>query len=260
MPRTMQTSSYRAPRLFVEGALAEGVAAPLTPEQNHYLTAVMRRQDGDEVICFNGRDGEWAAAYDAGRRGRGDVRALRMLRPQPEPSDGAWLLFAAIKRGPMEMLVEKAVELGVTRLAPVRTSRSNTDRINQSRLGRIAIEAAEQCGRLDVPEVSELQPLEEALAAWPPRRRLILLDETGEGAAMPNALQDVEPGPFGLLVGPEGGFDEGELDRIRKFDFSLGVGLGPRILRAETAAVVGLAMAQFLIGDMVTGRTAPQQR
>ncbi len=252
-PRT-----YRAPRLFVEGALVAGQALALPRDQARYLTAVMRRAPGDVVRLFNGRDGEWAARLEVFGRDKAALAPERLLRPQPDAVAGPWLMFAALKRGPMELIVEKATELGAARLIPVRTERVNAERLNVERLERIAREAAEQSERLDLPAIDDIRPLDAALAGWPPERMLVVGDETGAAPPILGVLGAPPPAGFGLLVGPEGGFAQGELDALDQFDFVRRVSLGPRVLRAETAAIAGLAIAQAAWGDLAAARAAPE--
>lgn len=236
-------------RLFVTEALEAGSALEPSPEQARYLTQVMRRGLGDEVRLFNGRDGEWRARVGAiTRRGcRLDVEALE--RPQAAGPD-LELLIAVVKRAPLEWAVEKATELGVARVRLVTTRRTNAERANLGRLTAIATEAAEQCGRLDVPEVTGPEPLEGVLDGWD-GRRLVFCDE-GEGVRpMLEALPASEAGA--ILIGPEGGFAPEERTRLRASPFVTAVSLGPRILRAETAAVAALTLWQAAAGDWRDG-------
>ncbi|PKU23744.1 16S rRNA (uracil(1498)-N(3))-methyltransferase [Telmatospirillum siberiense] len=235
-------------RLFVEGPLAEGENLDLDQKQIHYLLHVMRLQAGGEVALFNGRDGEWLA-----RAGEVSKRALvmtveRRLRPQAAEPD-LWLVFAPVKRARIDFIVEKATELGVSVLAPVFTRHTAMTRVNEERLRAIATEAAEQCERLSVPEVRPSASLDSVLAAWPEGRRLILLDEGGGGAPIASALAGGSIGPAAVLVGPEGGFAKSELDALRALSFATPVGLGPRILRADTAVIAALSCFQALCGD-----------
>lgn len=255
MPGPSSQPTYRAPRLFVEADLAEGAILPLARDHARYLMTVLRRGQDDPVRLFNGRDGEWLARLTPGGRDRADLAIERRLRPQPPAGAGPWLLLAAIKRGPMEIAVEKATELGVARILPVRTRRSNTERLNLDRLDRIAREAAEQSERLDAPGIDPLAPLDDVLAAWPADRLLIAGDESGAAPPALAAFQGLAPTPFGLLVGPEGGFAPDELDGLARLAFVRRIGLGPRVLRAETAVVVGLALAQAAIGDLAAARS-----
>ena len=238
-----------APRLFVPDALSEGVEAPLSAAQAHYLRDVMRMGVGDAVRLFNGRDGAWLAAIAAIGKSKGTLAVESRIAPQQAEPE-IRLLFAPLKSQRQDMLVEKAVELGVSVLQPVLTERTQTRRVNAERLEAQVIEAAEQCERLTVPEVRPLADLSTILSAWEPGRRLFYGDETGNGlpalaafSAPGDSLEDA------LLVGPEGGFSPRELDVLASASFSSGVGLGPRILRAETAALAALALWQAARGD-----------
>ena len=219
-------------------ALGEGVSVLLEEAQSRYLGTVMRRAVGDRLRLFNGRDGEWQARIvTLGKRGA-LAEAEVLIRPQlPEPDH--WLLLSIIKREALEWAIEKATELGVAEIHPVVTARSQPARPNPDRLRAIAIEAAEQCERLTVPTIHPPRPLEATLRDWPAGRPLVAAIERGD---------DAPPGPqagaAGLLIGPEGGFDRMELDAMRRLPFLVPASLGPRILRAETAAIVGLALLQ----------------
>ena len=206
--------------------------------QSRYLGTVMRRAVGDRLRLFNGRDGEWQARITTlGKRGA-VAEAEVLLRPQaPEPDH--WLLLSIIKRDALEWAIEKATELGVAEIHLVVTARSQPARPNPDRLRAIATEAAEQCERLTVPVIHPPRPLEAVLRDWPDGRRLVAAIERGN-----DAPPDRQPGAAGLLIGPEGGFDRMELDAMRRLPFLVPASLGPRILRAETAAIVGLALLQ----------------
>lgn len=262
MPDAPKQPTYRAPRLFVEGAIGRGAAVALTPEQSRYLTNVMRRPAGAPVIAFNGRDGAWLTHVEPiGKKSACLVPECQIAPPlsAEEIAGQPWLVFAIVKRQATELIVEKATELGVGRILPVRSVRSNTDRIKEDRLRRIAIEAAEQSERLDVPTIAPLTPLANLLAEWPSDRALIVGDETGQAPPAWAALKAFEAGPgrpFAFFVGPEGGFASDELDAMRELDFVVPVGLGPRVLRAETAAIVGLSLAQAALGDFSAARKA----
>lgn len=223
-------------RLFVEPTLAAGVEIVLSAGQAHYLGTVMRRARDEEIVLFNGRDGEWAARIVRLQRDRGSCEVDQRLRPQRAEPD-CWLLFAPLKRDATELVVEKATELGVAELRPVITARTNMRALNLDRLEAIAIEAAEQCERLSVPRIAPPVPLWEALSEWPAGRRLTAAMER---EAAPPMGPSVDPG--GLLVGPEGGFSPAELDALRRTPFIVPASLGPRILRAETASIAGLAL------------------
>ena len=225
-------------RLYLPAPLREGAELAATPAQAHYLGHVMRRAAGDTVRVFNGADGEWEARIAALRRDRATLRAERQARPQDAGPD-LWLLFAPLKRDATDLVVEKATELGVSAILPVLTERTNTARINRERLLAIATEAAEQCERLTLPRIDEPARLSALLAAWPVGRSLVAAMERAEAPGVRPAR-----GPAALLVGPEGGFTEPELDSLRRHPLVLPASLGPRILRAETAVIVGLALLQ----------------
>jgi 16S rRNA (uracil1498-N3)-methyltransferase len=230
-------------RLYVPDALGAGGSVALPDDQAHYLRHVLRLQQGEAVALFNGRDGEFRATIaEAGKKGcRLDVGGR--LRPQPPPAD-LWLCFAPIKQGRIEMIVEKATELGVGRLLPVITRRTQMQKVNAERLAAHAREAAEQCERLDVPEVGAAVTLEKLLADWPKDRRLFIC---AERRAVPSLLQAAQDdGPQALLIGPEGGFTPEELQNLAALPQAVPVSLGPRILRAETAAIAALAILQSL--------------
>jgi len=242
------TSSTPAIRLYVGDTLAAGRAVTLDRTQAHYLRNVMRAKAGDALLLFNGRDGEWRATVGALGKTGGEAHPEAQTRPQRASAD-LWLLFAPLKSGRIEFLVEKATELGVSVLAPVLTERTVVRRVNTDRLRAHAIEAAEQSSRLDVPQLRDAVPLFEGLAGWPEGRPLFLCDETGRGAPIARAVPDRRNRPGAVLIGPEGGFAPAELDALAKLAFVTRVGLGHRILRAETAALAALACWQALAGD-----------
>jgi 16S rRNA (uracil1498-N3)-methyltransferase len=227
-----------APRLFVDAPLTEGVEVLASPGQAHYLATVMRRGLGDPVLLFNGRDGEFAAAIATLRRDRASFTVGTQLRPQtPEPD--LWLVFALLKHDATDLVVQKATELGAAALFPVITDRTNAARVNEARLLAIATEAAEQSERLTVPVVHPPRRLYDVLADWPAGRTLhAALERTAAPWLTPAR------GPAALLVGPEGGFTQVELDAIGRCPLVRSVSLGPRILRAETACLAGLALLQ----------------
>ena len=234
-------------RLYVDHLLGQGQTVPLTRDQAHYLFGVMRLAPGDGVLLFNGRDGEWRASVaEAGKRG-GSLTAEQQSAPQANPPD-LWLLFAPIKKARTDFIVEKAAEMGTARILPVQTEFTNAERIRRDRLQAHAVEAAEQCGGTFVPEVAELQPLSRLLADWPAERQLMFCDEAlaGGACALPH---DLAGAPWAILIGPEGGFSEAERKRLRALPFAHAVSLGPRILRADTAAVAALTLWQSALGD-----------
>ena len=247
-------------RLFVPQALADGIPIDPSEEQCRYLLAVMRLQPGDELLLFNGRDGEWLARVEAVSKRGCRLVADRLVRPQALGPD-LDLLIALVKRSRLETIVEKATELGARRIRLVITRRTQADHTNVSRLQAIAVEAAEQTGRLDVPEVLEPAKLERLLDGWDADRRLMFCDEAGDdpdaewggeqGRARPalEALRGQAPGPWAVLIGPEGGFAPEERARLRSLDHVTAVTLGPRILRADTAAISALTLWQAAMGD-----------
>jgi len=245
-------------RLFVEQPLAPGNPVRLTDAQTHYLTAVMRLGVGDAVRLFNGTDGEWRAEVaDTARRGATLVCGAR-TRLQEAACD-LWLLFAPIKKARTDFIVEKAVEMGVARILPVQTRHTQADRIRQDRLQAHAMEAAEQCGALAVARVEPLAPLDRVLAGWPSGRRILWADEDlrdggdpGQGGAA-SPEPSVDAGGWAVLVGPEGGFSTEEQARLRAMPQVMPVRLGPRILRADTAAVAALTLWQLRYGDWGAG-------
>ena len=235
----------QVPRLFVDTPLQHGAEVPLSREHAHYLFGVMRRSVGDEVILFNGRDGAWSTTVrEAGKRG-GVLDVSAQTQPQRNPPD-LWLLFAPIKKARTDFIVEKATEMGAARILPVQTEFTNAERIRQDRLQAHAVEAAEQCGGTYVPEVTDLKPLSAVLDDWNPERRIMFCDEglAGAGASLPSAQ-----GPWAILIGPEGGFSPSERQRLSGLDYAHAVSLGPRILRADTAAVAALTLWQQALGD-----------
>jgi 16S rRNA (uracil1498-N3)-methyltransferase len=235
-------------RLFVDAGLGPGAEIALAPAQAHYLFTVMRLGPGAPVALFNGRDGEWAAeARPDGRRG-GAAAVRAALRPQGRPPD-VWLLFAPVRKARTDFVVEKAVELGCARILPVFTRLTAAERTRPDRLRANAVEAAEQCGATWVPELAEPARLDALLDGWDPARRLLFCDETGAAPPAAAALAGAGPGPWALLVGPEGGFAPAEAQRLRGLPFVVPASLGPRVLRAETAAVAALALWQATLGD-----------
>ncbi|WP_372570911.1 16S rRNA (uracil(1498)-N(3))-methyltransferase [Ruegeria jejuensis] len=233
-------------RLYVEHPLGLGQSVPLTRDQAHYLFGVMRLAVGASVALFNSRDGEWLAeVVEAGKRG-GSLTCIEQTKPLQMPPD-LWLLFAPIKKARTDFIVEKSAEMGVRRIMPVQTAFTNSDRIRQDRLQAHAVEAAEQCGGTFVPEVGALQKLDRLLAEWPEDRQLMFCDEALVGAG--EALRDAGPGPWAILIGPEGGFSDVERERLTRADFAHAVSLGPRILRADTAAVAAMTVWQQVLGD-----------
>jgi 16S rRNA (uracil1498-N3)-methyltransferase len=236
-----------APRLFLEGPLQQHGECELTTEQRHYLVNVLRLTSGDPVRVFNALDGEWLAHLATVGKRSASLRCERKTADVRPPPDIDYL-FAPLKHARMDYVVQKATELGAKRLRPVMTHRTVSERINLARMRTNAIEAAEQCNLVFLPEICEPAPLGEILADWPRERRLVYCDETAPVADPIAALKSVAL-PAALLVGPEGGFTEGERELLRKVPDSMAISLGPRIVRADTAAVAGLALLQSTIGD-----------
>lgn len=233
-------------RLFVPHDLAPGASLDLDEGQSRYLAAVMRQAVGDEVAVFNGRDGEWRATLAKVGKKAVTLTALSRTRPQ-ETGPDLDLVVALVKRARLETIVEKAAELGARRVLPVTTERTNADHTRVERLQAIAVEASEQTGRLDVPQVLEPEKLERLLARWDVSRQLLFCDEAGDA---PPVLAAVKAGgPWAILIGPEGGFSARERAQLRALPYAVPAGLGPRILRADTAAISALTLWQAAAGD-----------
>lgn len=234
-------------RLHVQGDLK--AASPVAPtlDQSRYLTQVMRLKAGDDLLVFNGRDGEWRASVAEVLKKGVILRAEEQVRPQTYGPD-LELIVAVVKKARVETIVEKAAELGARRVRLVLTKRTNADRIRLDRLDAIAEEAAEQTGRMDVPVIDDPVRLDALLDGWEAGRRLMFCDETG-GAPAIGALRDAGEGPWSILIGPEGGFSPEEGERLRSLPFTTAVSLGPRILRADTAAIAAMTLWQAAAGD-----------
>ncbi|MBN9554708.1 MAG: 16S rRNA (uracil(1498)-N(3))-methyltransferase [Alphaproteobacteria bacterium] len=235
-------------RLFVTVALEPGATVALNDGQAHYLLHVLRARAGDRVLVFNGRDGEWQAEIAMASKRAVTLKVGTRTVPQREVPD-LWLVFAPVKKTPSDYLTQKATELGVARLQPVFTRRTIVTRINDERLLANAVEAAEQSARLSVPEIGAAVVLEKLLATWPQDRRIFFCDESGEARPLADAARDAGEGPAAILTGPEGGFDPAERERLRGLAFVTPVTLGPRVLRADTAALAALAIWQAVRGD-----------
>nr|WP_128253428.1 16S rRNA (uracil(1498)-N(3))-methyltransferase [Falsirhodobacter deserti] len=236
-------------RLFVDAPLQVGTDVALTEAQAHYLFGVMRQGMGAPVTLFNGRDGAWRAEVTRAAKRGGTLTCVQQTAPLRLPPD-LWLLFAPIKKARTDFIVEKAAEMGASRIIPVNTRFTNSERIRQDRLQAHAVEAAEQCGGTFVPEVTDIQQLDRLLADWPVDRRIMWCDESLTGARA--GLQAAGHGPWAILIGPEGGFAEAEQARLRAMAQVIPVSLGPRILRADTAAVAAMALWQATLGDWTT--------
>ncbi len=241
-------ANFRMQRLFVETPLDAGAAQEATTEQFNYLANVLRMTDGAEILLFNGRDGEWKARLSFPSRKKIALIPLEQTRSQP-PAPDLHYLFAPLKIGRMDYLVQKAVEMGAGLLQPVMTQHVQGKIHNTEKLRANAIEAAEQCGILSLPEVAEPVKLRDMLETWPRDRRIIYCDEGDAGQNPLPVLQSITERRVALLVGPEGGFSEEERELLRSLAFVTPIPLGPRILRADTAAVAALAVIQAAIGD-----------
>ena len=239
-------------RLFVEAYLAHGVEAPLNEAQAHHLRHVMRRDSGAPLLLFNGRDGEWRATLALSGKKQASAQVGERTREQAAEPD-LWLCFAPIKRARIDYVAEKATELGVSVLQPVLTRHTAVERVNVDRLRANAIEAAEQTERLSVPEVHAPVELMRLIGDWPANRRLLICDETGGGPPVAEVLAALDDkaraAPWAIAIGPEGGFAADELAALRRMKDVVAVGLGPRILRADTAALAALACWQAMVGD-----------
>jgi 16S rRNA (uracil1498-N3)-methyltransferase len=241
----------------VDAPLAAGATIALDAPRGHYLRNVLRREKGASVLLFNGRDGEWLAEIEALAKSGTRLAVQRQTVAQRLGPD-LWLVFAPLKRERIDLLAEKATELGCRRLQPIFTQHTAVSRVNVERLAAHVLEAAEQTERLDLPEVAEPRRLSEILESWPGDRRIILCAEAGAAAPIAEALAGLPRDlPYAVMTGPEGGFASSELDHLRKLPFVTPVGLGPRVLRADTAAIAALACWQALLGD---GRERPPAR
>src|SRR5262245_52723252 len=244
----MARYDFNAQRLHVDTDLAEGTTVACSSEQANYLRNVLRLRAGEPILVFNGRAGEWRAELvEAGRRGA-SLRIGGQVRPQEGGPDIDYR-FAPWTRARLDYLVQKATEMGVARLRPVLTRHTVAERVNLERMRANTVEAAEQCGILRIPEVLEPEKLENAIASWDAARPLLFCDEDSEERCPLSALARLEPGPLALLVGPEGGFDEAERALLASKPFVRRISLGPRILRADTAAVAALALVNAVLGD-----------
>lgn len=265
---------FNAQRLFLDAPLAAGETVPVERDQANYLLNVLRLKAGDAILVFNGRDGEWLARVAPGGKKHCDLVLDRQTRPQEAGPDIDYL-FAPLKRSRLDYMVQKATELGVARLRPVITRRTIAERVNVERMRANAIEAAEQCGILRIPDVIEPVKLERILAEWDVSRRLIFCDESADLANPLEALRSLgSPGvrpsgsdtlpdvskamvsdpqgltpPLAVLIGPEGGFDPAEREMLLRKSFTIAISLGPRIMRADTAAVAALALVNAVAGD-----------
>lgn len=244
----MSRYDFSAQRLFVDADFRAGAEVACTQPQANYLRNVLRLKPGDAILVFNGRDGEWRAEIaEAGKRATA-LAIAEQVRSQEGGPDIDYL-FAPLKRARLDYMVEKATEMGVARLRPVLTRRTTPERVNTERMRAHAIEAAEQCGILRIPEVHAPEKIERVLTAWDPARALVFCDEDSAETCPSTVLARIEPGPLAVLVGPEGGFDPAERELLSRQPFVTRISLGPRILRADTAAVAALALVNAALGD-----------
>jgi len=238
----------KLPRLFVKSPLRTGAEIVLEPDQGHYLANVLRLKPADQVLLFNGTHGEWCARLVTVGKKKVQLTAEHQTRPQDEGPDLHYL-FAPIKRARLDYMAQKATEMGVSVLQPAITRRTIAERVKTERLQANAIEAAEQCGILRVPEVRAPEKLGDLLNGWDESRRLIFADEAAPTASPLDTLAAQDPGPLAVLIGPEGGFEPEERAALLRAPFVVPVSLGPRVMRADTAAVACLALVNAVLGD-----------
>ncbi|WP_419909782.1 16S rRNA (uracil(1498)-N(3))-methyltransferase [Hoeflea sp.] len=241
-------ANYKMQRLFVEPDLHDGAEISADKDQFTYLAHVLRMGDGDTLLVFNGRDGEWSAHIGFEGKKKIVLRIGALVRPQPEPPDLVYL-FAPLKQARLDYIVQKAVEMGAGVLQPVLTHHTQTSRISEKRLQGNAIEAAEQCGILAIPECREPVKLPRLLQNWDGNRRIIYCDESAKTHNPLPILQAITDRQLAVFIGPEGGFSDDERKLLRSCAFVTAIPLGPRILRADTAAVAAMALIQASIGD-----------
>ncbi len=255
----MAVHDFNAERLFTDHPLGAGASVALSPDQANYLLNVLRLSEGDQILVFNGRDGEWRAEIAQTGKRTATLLAMERVRAQEQGPDLDYL-FAPLKRSRLDYMVQKATEMGASRLRPVITRRTIAERVNTHRMRANAIEAAEQCGILAVPEVMEPEKLDKVVAAWDPARLLVFCDEAadiaGPIAALEERARTMGYAPLAgarprlaVLIGPEGGFDRQEREMLLEQRFTLALSLGPRIMRADTAAVAALALVNAVLGD-----------
>ena len=240
--------SSKRQRLFVTSKLEPGATVALSKDQAHYLGNVLRLKQGDNLLLFNGGDGEWWAELGAIGKKQAEVRLDHQTRPQEDGPDLHYL-FAPLKRARLDYIVQKATELGASALRPVITRHTVAERVKSERLLANAIEAAEQCGILRVPEIVEPEKLAKLLDRWDEGRRVVFADEQAPHVSPVEALKTLKPGPLAVLIGPEGGFEREERAALLAKPFVLPISLGPRVMRADTAAVAALALVNAVLGD-----------
>lgn len=235
-------------RLYINQPLAKGVDVVADEKQAHYLTNVMRLKPGDEICLFNGHDGEWLAKVVSVNKKSVAVSPEKKLKPQIQSPD-LWLIAAPLRAGKTEYVMEKATELGISRLLPVSTQFTVAKSVNPNRLTAIAVEASEQCERMDIPVIEPLVPFTKLLGNWDKERKIIYGDESGAGKQPKEIFPHLASGKYAALIGPEGGFSPTELDILKALPFTLGMCMGPRIMRADTAAIAAITLIQSWLGD-----------
>ena len=233
-------------RLFVDHTLGKAQSVPLNKDQAHYIFSVMRKSIGETILIFDGNNGEWEASIEEISKKSGVLFCIKQTKPQIMPPD-LWLFFSPLKKVRIDFIVEKATELGVAKIIPVQTEHTNADRVKLSRLSAHAIEAAEQCGGTYIPKIEELQKINEVLENFPPDRSLLFCDEKLQASEV--NFENLKKGKWAILVGPEGGFSEIERNYLKGLKFTFSISLGPRILRADTAAVTAISLWQKYLGD-----------
>ena len=244
----MAIHDFTSERLFVDASLSSGARVDCTSEQANYLRNVLRLADGASILIFNGRDGEWRARLICTGKKSLALDVEEKVREQHGGPDLTYV-FAPLKRARLDYMVQKATEMGVARLSPVLTRRTVAERVNVARMKANAIEAAEQCGILRIPEVDEPMKIGHLIEAWDAKRTLVFCDEDAPLGSPIRLLQEIEPGPLAVVIGPEGGFAPEERDLILAQPFARAISLGPRILRADTAAVAALTLVNAVLGD-----------
>lgn len=248
MPASSPKYDFSAQRLYVDSPLTEGLTYECTTPQVHYILNVLRLRTGNNILIFNGYDGEWLAQVETPKKNRCHLTVLNKQRDQ-SPGPDIEYIFAPLKRARLDYMVQKVTELGVSALHPVLTRYTIVDRLNLDRMRANVIEAAEQCGILHIPKVSGPQKLAQMLENWAPERRIVFCDEAAPISSPVQALSEIKPGPVAVLIGPEGGFSDEEREKLQDLPFVSAISLGPRIMRADTAAVAALSLVNGVLGD-----------
>lgn len=241
-------ANYRLQRLYTDSALALNGQVQLVDQQAHYLTHVLRMKENADLLLFNGSDGEWRGKIIALKKKHVTIALIAQERPQPRAGDLIYC-FAPLKHARLDYMVQKAVEMGASTLQPVMTRHTQVARLNEDRMRANIIEAAEQCGVLSIPDCAAMVDLPQLLQQWQSNRHLIFCDESEQTQNPLLILQKMQPAPLGVLIGPEGGFSEEERLLLKGYPFVTSIPLGPRILRADTAAVAALAVVNAVLGD-----------